>query len=73
MKLAIDPKMKLLPTQEAQSGPIPSENRPTAANAGRGFADSRAEPPKLPQGPEKKAAEQKKPPEEKKSPEEKKK
>jgi hypothetical protein len=74
MKLAADAKLKLLPTQAAQSGPIPSEHRPTASNAGRGFADSRAEPPRLPEAPEKKAPEQKKAPEEnKKPPEEKKK
>lgn len=51
MKLATDPKAKLLPTQAAQSKPVVTWERPTAANAGRGFADSRVELPSIPEPP----------------------
>ncbi len=40
---------KLFPVQAAQSRPLDSPNRPTAANAGRGGGPSVAAPPKLPE------------------------
>jgi hypothetical protein len=52
MQLALKQNSKVLPTlpKGELSTPLSSEHRPTAANAGRGFAESRAELPPLPEG-----------------------
>lgn len=52
IQLATQPNSKVLPTlpKGEQSSPLSSEHRPTAANAGRGFAESQAELPRLPEG-----------------------
>jgi hypothetical protein len=45
MKAALAPASKLFPAQKDGTGPAQSTNIPTAANAGRGRAESTATPP----------------------------
>jgi hypothetical protein len=49
MRLLVEQKTHLLPVDKTGTAPPRSGHMPSAANAGRGAAESKAEPPKLPE------------------------